>query len=208
MFEDEFNCNRFLKQLNSLHQSLIFTHEKEVNGKLPFLDVLVKKSNTKFLTFVYRKPSFSGQYNRWDSFVPRSRKNNLIETLVHQALAIFSPSKLPQEIDFIRSILCSNGYLENVINSRIKRKIEEFKLPPKEGPEKCPVYLKLPWIGNISTKFKNQCKAVVSSCFDAVKLRVAFSTRKMLPTVRKEACLPSNKVWSFINTYAAVIVGA
>ena len=186
MFEDEFNCNRFLKQLNSLHQSLIFTHEKEVNGKLPFLDVLVEKSNTKFLTSVYRKPSFSGQYNRWDSFGPKSRKNNLIETLVHRALAICSPSKLPQEIDFIRSILCSNGYPENVINSRIKRKIEEFKLPPKEGPEKCPAYLKLPWIGNISTKFENQCKTAVSSCFGAVKLRVVFFTRKMFPTVRKD----------------------
>ena len=186
MFEDELNCNRFLKQLNSLHQSLNFTHEKEVNGKLPFLDVLVEKSNTKFLTSIYRKPSFSGQHNRWDSFGPKSRKNNLIGTLVHRALEICSPSKLPQEIDFIRSILYSNGYPENVINSRIKRKIEQFKLPPKEGPEKCPVYLKLPWIGNISTKFENQCKTAVSSCFGAVKLRVAFSTRKMLPTVRKD----------------------
>ena len=186
MFEDELNCNLFLKQLNSLHQSLNFTHEKEVNGKLPFLDVLVEKSNKKFLTSVYRKPSFSGQYNRWDSFGPKSRKNNLIGTLVHRALEICSPSKLPQEIDFIRSILYSNGYPENVINSRIKRKIEQFKLPPKEGPEKCPVYLKLPWIGNISTKFENQCKTAVSSCFGAVKLRVAFSTRKMLPTVRKD----------------------
>ena len=143
MFEDEFNCNRFLRQLNSLHQSLTFTHEKEVNGKLPFFDVLVEKSNTKFLTFVYRKPSFSGQFNRWDPFGPKSRKNILVGTLVHRALAIYSPSKLPQEIDFIRSILCSDGYPENVINSKIKRKIEEFKLPPKEGPEKCPAYLKL-----------------------------------------------------------------
>ena len=91
-----------------------------------------------------------------------------------------------QEIDFIRSILYSNGYPENVINSRIKRKIEQFKLLPKEGPEQCPVYLKLPWIGNISTKFENQCKTAVSSCFGAVKLRVAFSTRKMLPMVRKD----------------------
>ena len=79
-FENEFNCNQFLKQLNSLHQSLTFTHEKEVNGKLPFLDVLVEKSNTKFLTSVYRKPSFSGQYNRWDLFGPKRRKNNLIGT--------------------------------------------------------------------------------------------------------------------------------
>ena len=83
MFENEFNCSQFLKQLNSLYQSLTFTHEKEVNGKLAFLDVLVEKSNTKFLTSVYRKLSFCGQYNRWDSFGPKYRKNNLIGTFVH-----------------------------------------------------------------------------------------------------------------------------
>ena len=106
--------------------------------------------------------------------------------IVHRALAICLPSNFPQEIDFIRLILYSNGYPENLINSRIKRKIEEFKLSPKEVPEKCPVYLKLPWIGNISTKFENQCKTAVSSCFGAVKLRVVFSTKKMLPMVRKD----------------------
>ena len=114
------------------------------------------------------------------------KKHQLKGTLVHRALSICLPSKLPQKIDFIRSILCFNGYPENLINSRIKRKIEEFKLLPKEGPEKCPVYLKLPWIGNISTKFEKQCKNAVSSCFGAVKLCVVFSTRKILPEVRKD----------------------
>ena len=46
--------------------------------------------------------------------------------------------------------------------------------------------LKLPWIGNISTKFENQCKTAVSSCFGAVKFGAVFSTRNMLPTVRKD----------------------
>ena len=119
-------------------------------------------------------------------FEPKSRKSNIIGTLVHRALVICSPSKLPQEIDFIRSILGSNGYLENLINARIKRKIEEFKLPLKEGPEKCPVYLKLPWISNISIKFEKHCKTAVCSCFGAVKLRAVYYTRKMLPTVRKD----------------------
>ena len=96
----------------------------------------MEKSDSKFLTSVYRKPSFSGQYNRWDLFGPKSRKTNLIGTLVPRALAICSPSKLSQKIDSIRSILYCNGYPENLINSGIKRKIEEFKLPPKEGPEK------------------------------------------------------------------------
>ena len=50
-------------------------------------------------------------------------------------MVVCSFSKLPQEIDSIRSILCSNGYPENLINLRIKRKIEEFKIPPKKGQE-------------------------------------------------------------------------
>ena len=46
--------------------------------------------------------------------------------------------------------------------------------------------LLLPWIGNISTKFENQCKTAVSSCFGPVKLHAVFSTRKMFPTILKD----------------------
>ena len=56
----------------------------------------------------------------------------------------------------------------------------------RKDPKKCPVYFKLPWIGNILIIFEKQCKTAVSSCFGAVKLRVVFSTRKMLPTVCKD----------------------
>ena len=64
MFKKEINFYMFLNQLNSLFPSLTFTHEKKVEGKLPLLDVFVEKSNTKFLTLVYRKPTFTGQYIR------------------------------------------------------------------------------------------------------------------------------------------------
>ena len=67
--------------------------------------------------------------------------------------------------------------------------LDQLLPPPKEGPEKCPVYLKLQWIGNISTKFEKHCKTAVSSCFGPVKFRVVFSTRKILPTVRKDIVL-------------------
>ena len=182
MVEDEFNCNRFFKQLNSLHHSFTFIHEKEVNGKLPFLDVLVEKSNTKFLISVYRKPSFSGQYNRWDSFGSKSRKNNFIGTLVHRALEICSPSKLPQKIDFTRSILCFNGYPENLINWRIKRKMKSLNY--RQRKDRKNVQFTLNYHGLV-TKFEKQCKTAVSLCFGAIKFCLVFSTRKMLPTVPK-----------------------
>jgi len=64
IFNSESECNHFLRELNSLHPSLNFTQEMEDNNRLPFLDVLVEKTENRFLTSVYRKPTFTGQYNR------------------------------------------------------------------------------------------------------------------------------------------------
>ena len=55
------------------------------------------------------------------------------------------------------------------------------------GPEKCPVYLKLPWISNVSSKFENQINKAIASCFYAVKPRVVYNTRVMLPSVKKDS---------------------
>ena len=68
--------------------------KKEADQTLSFLNVKVDKSEKLFQTLVYRKPTFTGRYMRWDSFAPSKRKANLIETLVHQALVICSPGKV------------------------------------------------------------------------------------------------------------------
>ena len=105
---------------------------------------------------------------------------------MHRALVICSKSKLQQELDSIRSILRQNGYPEVIINSTISKKIARFHQPVKEGPQKCPVYLKLPWIGNMSLKFEKQVKSNVKNCFSAVEPRVIFQTRKILPSIYKD----------------------
>ena len=43
------------------------------------------------------------------------------------------------------------------------------------------------WIGNISIKFENKMKSSVKHCFRAVEPRVLFSTRKILPSIHKDA---------------------
>ena len=60
LFHKETEFQKFLNCFNSLHLSLKFTNEIEINNSLPFLDVLVTKSNNKFITSVYRKPTFTG----------------------------------------------------------------------------------------------------------------------------------------------------
>lgn len=45
-------CERFFVLLNHLHYSLAFTVDKEINDSLPFLDVLVQRTNSEFHLFV------------------------------------------------------------------------------------------------------------------------------------------------------------
>ena len=185
IFGPEDECTSFLDVLNSMHSALKFTFEKEENDQHPLLDVLVEKSNEGFLTSVFRKPTFTGQYFRWDSFGPTKRKTNLIETLVHRALIICSKSKLQHELENISSILRNNGYPESIIQITMSKKITFFNLKPKEGTQKCPVYWKLRWIDKISLNFEKQTKIAINRCYQAVETRIIFTTRKILPAIHK-----------------------
>ena len=72
----------------------------------------------------------------------------------------------------------------------MSKKIALFNCKPKEGPQKCPVYLKLPWIGKISLNFEKQTKIAINRCYQAVESCIIFTTRKILPAVHKNV-LPS-----------------
>ena len=71
--------------LIELHASLHFTMEGEDDGQLPFMDVRVRKEDDVFMTAIYRKPTFTGLYMRWDSYGPTSQKIALVRSLVQRA---------------------------------------------------------------------------------------------------------------------------
>ena len=130
-----------------MHSSLKFTVEKESNHQLDFLDVFVHKTSTAFLTSVYRKPTFSGLYTRWDSFCPQQRKINLIETLVHCALMISSKC-FDDEIEFIRSTVSKKGYPVSVLDGVVHDVVNMFDRAKRCTVNKCPIYLRLSYIGS------------------------------------------------------------
>ena len=53
IFNDESDCDSFLLALNSLPPCLTSTFEKEADGKLPCLDVLVEKAESEFFYIFY-----------------------------------------------------------------------------------------------------------------------------------------------------------
>ena len=123
IFGSELDYGHYLEKLTLLHPVLKYTVEKEQNNSLNFLNVSVEKEGTGFLTSVYRKPTFTGQYIRWNSFGPKTRKISLIKTLVHRALMICSKTELGSEVDKIKQLVIENGYPTDVLLSCINHKL-------------------------------------------------------------------------------------
>ena len=128
IFQNEKESKEFLVRRNSLHSSLQFTFEKE-NNSFPFLDVHVEHTKGSYEKKAYRKPTFTGQHLRWESFTPIKRKASLVSTLVHRALKICSKSKLKEEINRIKEILLDNGHPEDLFLNKYPRRSRSFHAP-------------------------------------------------------------------------------
>ena len=75
------------------------------------------------------------------------------------------------------------------------------------GPEKCPVDLKIPWIGDVPLKYENQIKKAINFCSHTVNPRVVYNTRVFFHLFKKIVFLPIKKVWLFMNFPADVKLG-
>ena len=122
-FETTAQCNVFFDYMNRQHPNIRFTKEVEQDQFLPFLDIKIKRCEDGTLaTTVFRKPTFSGLYLQWLSYVPKQYKISLIRCLLHRAWMICSSSALfDVEVSFIRDILRANGYPLNFLNSHIHK---------------------------------------------------------------------------------------
>ncbi len=186
LFDKQEEVDSFLLQLNSLHSALQFTKDEEKDGCLSFLDVSIERTSGSFITSVFRKQTFGGDYIPWSSFCPKRRKIGLISCLLKRALKICSPSKLDEEVGKLTSIFLNLGYPEFVIKRTIKQTLERDRDKKGFGPEKCPVYIRLPYIGPVSSRFESQLKEGVSRTFGSAHLRVVFNSNKLFHRLPKD----------------------
>ena len=86
-----------------------------------FLDVEVSRDGNTFVTSVYHKPTFSGAYTHFDSFLPSTYKFGMIYTLVFRRFRICSDwNKFHKEIIFLKDIFLKNGYPTSFIDKCFK----------------------------------------------------------------------------------------
>ena len=126
LFESEIQVEPFKDFMNTCHPKLKFTFGKEQNSCFNFLDVKVIRQDNVFTTSVYRKPSFTGVYKHFDSYMLLSYKFSLVSTIIFCSFTICSDMpKFHQEIFKIKDIFIKmftvKGFLTNVLkHSSIK----------------------------------------------------------------------------------------
>ena len=94
----------------NLEKQIQFTIESEENETLSFLDIKITRENGKFITSVYRKPTFSGVYTHFHSFIPDKYKFGMIYTIIYRCHRICSGEACFQsELKKVKEIFKKNG---------------------------------------------------------------------------------------------------
>ena len=102
--------------------------------------------------------------------------------------------------------ILENGYPEHAINWAFKQKLQQLNSNLVHTVKKCPVYLHIPWIGNILMKFEKQITSAVKHCFFSIEPRVIFNTQQLFPAI-KTCYLPIITAMLFTSLCATAIVG-
>ena len=123
----EAHKQEFLEHINSIDPHIQFTSEdSKDNGSMPFLDMLITPTEDGRLnTTVYRKPTHTDMYLKWDSHHPISSKYSVVGTLHHSTKTVCSsPDMLKREEEHLSRVLTKCKYPIWAIN-RVKMKMKK-----------------------------------------------------------------------------------
>jgi hypothetical protein len=126
--------------------------ETELDGTIPFLDVLDIRKGSSLTTKVYRKPTHTGRYLNYESNHPPHIKRDVVQSLHSRASIICQERQdLLNEINMRRDLQLS-GYPQRFIDSVLKSR---GSCRPEEEERKNPLgLLFIPYVKGISEKFK------------------------------------------------------
>ena len=206
LFSEARHVDLFRKFMNSKHENIRFTSEQERANSFSFLHVKISRENTTFSTSVYRKPTFSGVYSNFTSFIPVSYKFGLVYTLLYRCFAICSNlNKFHEEVMFLKTVMGKNGYPLSFIDVCVKKflsnvrqpKISIAVVPKKEFT------LVLPYIGSRSLGVRARILRLVKDTMPQCNIRVVFQSSTRLAQFfrfkdRVPRCLRSGVVYKFL----------
>ena len=163
--------------MNNANPNIKFTFEGETNNALSFLDITVRRINNKFETSVFRKKTFTGLSTNYFSSIFYKYKATSIHTLLHRAFRVCSSyQSFHLEVEFLRTYFIQNFYPADYFNSLLKRFLNSrYSHGPSYDVSKQPVYIKLPFIGEQTSKLLIELRTLLSLYFPQVNPLFCFT---------------------------------
>ena len=162
VFEPELDAEIFNTYLNTKHKNIKFTYEKQIEHKLPFLDILIS-NNENLQTSVFHKKTYTGLLLNYSSFVPDSYKYGLIKTLIDRIYKISSTwTSFDVDLKNLKQVLLNNQYPLTMIDNVIKKYLQNAVNKTNTGSMSVEMpnietrYFKIPFIGMYSKVIQNK----------------------------------------------------
>ena len=158
--------------------------EHEQNNQLPFLNILINRTNRGFNTNVFRKKTFTGQGTNFYSSCPLNFKLNSISTLIHRAYTLCSNwENFHNELLFLTKYFKNNSYPSFLFEKFVKDFLDKIFHPPQPIPNvpKLLMYASIPYVQ--STIFKSQLKNIITKTFPALDIRLISKNTKTIGTM-------------------------
>ena len=132
LFRSKYHIEKFRNYLNRQLKNIKFISEMENENSISFLDIKITKDNNKFMTSVYRKPTFIRVFTNFGSFIPKSHRYNLLFTLLHRAFKLCSNFEhFHQELDKRKAISEHKGYPKRFVDFCIKKYLDKVFIKKK-----------------------------------------------------------------------------
>ena len=101
----------FLSVLNDAHPAIQFTMETAVNNSLPFVGMVITKTDNRFNTCVYRKNTNKGLLLHYQSHVDNRYKRSLMRTMLDRAKRLSSsPDLFSKECQDLKTVFLKLKY--------------------------------------------------------------------------------------------------
>ena len=124
-----------LRDINELHPSLKFTMEREVDGLLPFLDMLIQRDNNKLNSTWYTKPTDTGLVMNYHALAPKRYKRSVVSGLVYRLHRACSTWKnFHSSMEKAKFVLEKNQYPPQFYEPLIEQTLS--KIVEKQGGKK------------------------------------------------------------------------
>lgn len=188
VFVDVRDVEHLHKVVEVMQQNSVlkFTYELSLEGKIPFLDVLVHNEAGRFKTTVYRKSTDTGRCLNAESECPSRYKASVIKSFIRRAIKYCSTwHELHVEFTRIKQILVNNGYSNTEIDDEIRKHLN--RVSTEQGDNAKKNHILLYYRNYMSPAYKVDERVIhdiISDCVkckspnDRLKLEIYYQNKK------------------------------